>query len=274
MSGWVRISREVFDHPMFAPGEMTEREAWLWLIANAAWRDTQHRVGGDLHTVPRGSLFATLRELQSAWHWRTDKRVRGFLDRLERSGMVGRKTDAGKTLISICNYDKYQDDGRSVDAMRTQDGRTKGTREQDISPASGASEAIAIADRCIEALGPAANPTSIGLLSSCPAQRWIEDGADLEADILPVMRRYAASKPPGSIRAWQSWMAQDVADHRARRLQPLPAGHATGPPRQRRETAADAAAEIEAMMRAHHDPDRSREHSPTVPRLAYSAAVA
>jgi hypothetical protein len=135
-----------------------------------------------------------------------------------------------------------------------------------------AGDAIEIADRCIEALGPAASPISIGLQSSCPASRWIADGADLEADILPVMRRYAATKPPGSIRAWQAWMGQDVANHRARRLQPLPEGRATGPPaRQTRTTAADFAAELDALTRGHHDHDNSREPSPPVPRLAYSA---
>lgn len=237
---WVRVSRSVFDHPVFAPEPFTEREAWLWLIANAAWKETQHRVGNAICEVPRGALFVTLRELQLVWRWQSDKRVRGFLDRLENGRMVGRKTDAGKTLISICNYEKYQDAGRSEDAGRTQSGRKadalkeQGNKIEDISAAaSGAGEAIEIADKCIQALGPAANPTSIGLQTACPAVRWIADGADLEADILPVMRRYGATKPPGSIRSWQSWMAQDVADHRARRLQPLPQGRATGPPQRR-----------------------------------------
>lgn len=275
MTGWVRISREVFDHPVFQPGEMSEREAWLWLIAHAAWKDTHHNIRGVVYIVPRGSLFVTLREMQLAWRWRSEKRVRGFLDRLEAASMIGRKTDAAKTQLSICNYDKYQEGGRTADAAGTQPGRIKETREQKISPSSSdARDSIAIADQCIEALGEAANPTAIGLQTSCPVAGWIAAGnADLELDVLPVMRRYATNKPRHSIRSWPPWMAQDVADHRARRLQPLPDGRATGPPiRVQRETAADFAAELQALSRGSHDPNDTGKPDPTVPRLAYSAA--
>lgn len=125
MSRWVRVSVDIFDHEFFASAEpFSEREAWLWLIANAAWRDTKHRVGNDMLDVPVGSLFATLRGLQSAWKWKSDKRVRSFLSRLENGRMVETKTDAGKTQITICNYSRFQEAGRKEDAARTQDGRS------------------------------------------------------------------------------------------------------------------------------------------------------
>lgn len=125
MSRWFRVQADIFDHPAFAASEMSEREAWLWLIARAAWKDTRHRVGSEMMNVPRGSLFVTLRELQSAWGWASDKRVRGFLLLLESEGMILKKSDAGKTQITICNYCKYQDVGRGEDASGTQAGRNE-----------------------------------------------------------------------------------------------------------------------------------------------------
>lgn len=125
MSRWVRVDVSVFEHEFFAsPEPFSEREAWLWLIANAAWKNTTHRVGNVMLDVPVGSLFATLRGLQSAWHWGSDKRVRSFISRLENGRMVETKTDAGKTHITICNYGRYQDAGRTEDAARTQAGRS------------------------------------------------------------------------------------------------------------------------------------------------------
>ncbi|MDI6838012.1 MAG: hypothetical protein QMD99_20175 [Rhizobiaceae bacterium] len=125
MSRWVRVDVSVFDHEFFASSEpFSEREAWLWLIANAAWKNTTHRVGNVMLDVSVGSLFATLRGLQNAWHWGSDKRVRSFLYRLENGRMVETKTDAGKTQITICNYARYQDTGRAEDAARTQAGRS------------------------------------------------------------------------------------------------------------------------------------------------------
>jgi len=104
---------------------MSEREAWLWLIAKAAWKDTTHRVGNVVVKVERGSMFMTLRDLQVAWRWKSDKRVRGFLAVLRNERMILIKTDAGKTQVSICNYSEYQDDGRSEDAARTNAGRSE-----------------------------------------------------------------------------------------------------------------------------------------------------
>ena len=132
MSGWIAISRDLFKHEFFAREPMSEREAWVWMIAKAAWEDTQHRIGADMVHVPRGSFFCTLRELQSAWGWASDKRVRTFLRRTQEERMTEIKTDAGKTQVTICNYDAFQTDGRKKDAAGTQD-RTqeRRTKEQD-----------------------------------------------------------------------------------------------------------------------------------------------
>lgn len=59
-------------------------------------------------------------------------------------------------------------------------------------------------------------------------------------------------------RSWVSVKADWLKDRRQ-----------TGPPP--RQTAGEAAAELEAMFGNPHDPDHSREPSTTVPRLAYSA---
>ena len=125
MSGFITIERKLWDHPLFTPAPMTEREAWMWMIAQAAWAETRHRVGSEMVTVPRGSFMATLREMQSVFMWGSDKRVRTFLKTLEKEGMIGRTTlgakNAPKTQISICNYEEYQTRGRTKDAPKTQD---------------------------------------------------------------------------------------------------------------------------------------------------------
>lgn len=130
MSRWVAISTDFIDDPDFAETPLSEREAFLWLISKASWKDTTHRVGNERQAVPRGSLFVTLRQLQTAWKWASDKRVRGFLQMLENGRKIERVTDAGKTLITICKYDKYQSFGRSEDAEETQD-RTQPGRNED-----------------------------------------------------------------------------------------------------------------------------------------------
>lgn len=128
MSGFISIERDIWDHPLFANGEMTEREAFMWMIARAAWADTRHKVGSELVEVKRGSFVTTLRELQGVFMWKSDKRVRTFLKSLENNDMIGRTTvgtaNAPKTHVTICNYEVYQSGGRTKDAPKTHDGRT------------------------------------------------------------------------------------------------------------------------------------------------------
>ncbi len=133
MSRWVRVQTSIFDHELFQAEPLTEREAWLWLIANAAWKATRHRVGSDMHEVPAGSLFVTLRQLQTAWKWKSDYRVRSFLKLLEREGMTVSEPNAGKTQITICNYSHYQEAERTENASATQEKRTKHTNTPNTS---------------------------------------------------------------------------------------------------------------------------------------------
>jgi len=133
MSRWVRVQADILDHPLFANSERSESDAWLWLITNAAWSPTHHRIGNDVVPVPVGSVFVTLRGLAKEWNWKSEKRVRTFLRVLENHEMIVTKTDAGKTQVTICNYSKYQEGGRTQDAERTQAGRTKYTNTPNTS---------------------------------------------------------------------------------------------------------------------------------------------
>lgn len=134
MSGWVALTRDSFKHPLFKREPVTEWEAFARLIRRAAWEDTRHRVGGELLDVARGSFFCTLRELQLEFMWKSDARVRKFLKRLENERMIERRTNAGKTHVTICNYDEYQagerKESQAVNAPKTQDERIKETSKQ------------------------------------------------------------------------------------------------------------------------------------------------
>lgn len=129
MSGFITIERKLWDHPIFMPAPMTEREAWMWMIGQAAWSETKHLVGGELVKVDRGCFMVTLREMQSKFMWASDKRVRNFLQKLENHKMIAvlamGQRNARKTHVTICNYDEYQSKGRTEDAPKTHQGRTK-----------------------------------------------------------------------------------------------------------------------------------------------------
>lgn len=116
MSGVVAIARGLFEHPAFAPEPFTEREAWQWMIAFAAWRETRARVGRSVIELKRGQLAYATRFLAEKWKWKSEGRVRRFLKRLKTASMIDVLATREATLITICNYDKWQF-GRRTDEV-------------------------------------------------------------------------------------------------------------------------------------------------------------
>jgi hypothetical protein len=117
--GYIAVSRSIFEHPLFK-----NRDDWVvaWekLIAAAAWKPQAH-VGrwGSAH-VERGQLASTIRALAAMLAWPKSS-VEYFLDRLEASQMIAKqqfrtrintkdliKNSQRITIITICNYDKFQ----------------------------------------------------------------------------------------------------------------------------------------------------------------------
>lgn len=105
--GYIRFYRSVFDHHAFRPEPFTEREAWTWLCANAAWKARRQRTGEHVVDLARGDLVGAVRFLAEKWGWSRGK-VERFVIRLKTETMIERRTETGITIISICNYDIYQ----------------------------------------------------------------------------------------------------------------------------------------------------------------------
>ena len=113
--GFVSVDRGVFDHPMFAPEPFTEREAWLWMIAEAAWKPMTVRAGRAVLQIDRGQIACSLRFLATRWKW-PETSVRRFLSRLAAGGddaLVLIDAAQSVTRITIYNYDKYQNSRRT-----------------------------------------------------------------------------------------------------------------------------------------------------------------
>jgi hypothetical protein len=128
MSGWYRMRRGWQSHDFFPPEPFTEREAWEWLIGNAAWKSTTRRGGkGDLIPIDRGQLHVSDRSLAAAWQW-DKKHVRRFLDRLFRGEMLDQQKDQSGTVLTVRNYEVYQDTAATAGPS---EGPVKGpTRDQ------------------------------------------------------------------------------------------------------------------------------------------------
>jgi hypothetical protein len=110
--GYVLIARGLLTHPRFKPrGPLTQFEAWYWLIESAAYapHDVTITSGRNRLTVclEPGQLTYSIRYLAAAWRW-SDKRVQRFLGALQLDRSVTTQTTTGQTVITLCNWAKYQ----------------------------------------------------------------------------------------------------------------------------------------------------------------------
>ena len=117
MSGYVAMRRDWQDHDVFGSDEFSRRDAWAWLISHAAWKPTKARIKGASVPLDRGELCFAQRFLAKKWGWSKSK-VDRFIASLRAEGMIstrskigatsGHNAGQGQTIITICNYAKYQ----------------------------------------------------------------------------------------------------------------------------------------------------------------------
>jgi hypothetical protein len=108
--GAINITRSLMSHPAFKPEDLTEREAWIWLLMQARYKPEERRLDRFTASLERGQLMASVRYLAECWgpkSW-SKSRVARFLDMLKKRDMVDIKSGTGVSIITICKYDDFQ----------------------------------------------------------------------------------------------------------------------------------------------------------------------
>src|SRR5262249_46081072 len=138
--GYIALYRGVLDHPKVgARKPYSYFEAWCWLLFEAAWKPKRiavhNRNGANtMLALKRGQLSHSVRYMAKAWGWRSDFRVRTFLNRLKSGAQINTQTDAGQTVITICNYEHYQNPKAwkgTQDNAQTNAQYTRNTRKEE-----------------------------------------------------------------------------------------------------------------------------------------------
>ncbi len=125
-AGWIRLHRKIRDHwiwPRKGRGaRYSHFEAWIDLLLSANHQMQKVNVGGRLVVVARGQFLTSQVHLAKRWRWNRET-VSKFLKLLHSDEMAdieaSRKTDSGYTLVTICNYEKYQGAVGSESSIQT-----------------------------------------------------------------------------------------------------------------------------------------------------------
>lgn len=100
--GWIKLHRSITDWEWFADAETLKLFLYLLLTANY-----ENRMWKDI-TIQRGQLVISTEELAQRLK-STRQKIRTQLKRLETCGTIALQATNKFTLVTICNYDNYQE---------------------------------------------------------------------------------------------------------------------------------------------------------------------
>jgi hypothetical protein len=104
--GWVAIYRQLQDHWLWEDKPFSKQAAWIDMLLLANHDDNKFLLGNELVEVKCGSFISSIEKLKARWGWSNTK-VINFLKLLENDGMVIKKSDTKKTVITIVKYGDY-----------------------------------------------------------------------------------------------------------------------------------------------------------------------
>lgn len=255
-----KMERGWMDSPMFGDAPYTEREAWSWLVGAAVYEDSEFPINGKRIKLKRGQLSHSLRFMAEKFKWSKNK-VQRFLDKLEEWDSIivknGTENGTGQNIITICNYNKYQDkrEKRGTESGTAKHEKAGQDRDKEkeyiINTADDNARAngkvhVEVGKKISQITGWDKDPNWFGDYSRIEA--WLQRGWIPDRDIYPTIQRIMRKRdgPPRSLKYFE----QAIADAHKANTAPLPKGkteHGTDSQkltkRERMEAAADAAIE-------------------------------
>lgn len=112
LKGFLPLARQIQDNWLWSDKPFARGQAWIDLLILANFDDGKVMSKGVLVDVQRGQVFRTIKFLANRWGWNV-KKVRVFLETLERESMVTTQGLTNGTLITIENYAFYNNKGQT-----------------------------------------------------------------------------------------------------------------------------------------------------------------
>lgn len=129
--GWIKLHRSISDNWLWNDKPFTRGQAFVDLLLDVNHADKKVLVSGQLIEVKAGEKITSLNALAERYGW-TIKKVRNFLELLEKDQMIERKRAQHYTLIKVLNYGIYQaqdlDKRHTKGTQKAHKGQTEGTQ--------------------------------------------------------------------------------------------------------------------------------------------------
>lgn len=128
MEGWIKLHRQIMEHPDYFCEPFTRIMAWIDLLMLANHRGVHIRVRGNKVEVKRGETAIAQENLASRWKWSRGK-VKRYLNELENDHWIIQQKSSVINTISIINYESCQGDDTTGGTVNDTTGSTADGRQ-------------------------------------------------------------------------------------------------------------------------------------------------
>ncbi len=105
---FIKLNRCIMENWLWTKKPFSEGQAWIDMLMLTTHTTTKEMFRGNLVEKKRGDLNVSMLFLSERWGW-SRKRVKHFLEQLEKDEMVTTHITSQRTVITIENYSNYQD---------------------------------------------------------------------------------------------------------------------------------------------------------------------
>ena len=122
-NGYILLYRQIADDEswIWKDKPFSRGQAWIDLLLMANYKDVKITLKGQLVSVKRGQLVRGLSSLADRWGWSVG-RVQRFLKTLSEEKMCKVKGETYGQVITILNYNDYQDDRYPISKKNQKNG--------------------------------------------------------------------------------------------------------------------------------------------------------
>jgi len=130
MDGWVKIHRQMSENDLWTCEPFSRGQAWVDMILLANHKPNFFYKRGVKVNVERGQLAWSELALSERWKWSRNK-VRKFLKDLEKEHQIEQQKTNVTQVVTIKNYDKFQEKDTKQNTKRTSKGHQKDTNKNE-----------------------------------------------------------------------------------------------------------------------------------------------
>ncbi len=117
MEGWIKLHRKTLDNPIICKDNDT-LAIWIYLLLNATHQEIPALFKGKKITLKKGQLITGRNSIGRQLNISSSK-VQRVLKIFEDDGQIEQQTNNQNRLISIVNWDKYQENEQQMNNERT-----------------------------------------------------------------------------------------------------------------------------------------------------------